>query len=262
MMKSMSRSKARRSPSSENSFAGSRDQIAWNVLVHVQQAEQVVEPVVEGVRIALDVEEQVARRRRRERRQAAIDVDLAAGSGRSSSYLSSALAPTLQLDPRLFVDADERALADALELRLHRQGEVAERLAGWRRRARRAPAAAGPRSRRRGSGGRHLDAVSRIRPPSGRRRSARRAPGMSPRAGRSAASRRPASPGNGRGRSGSRPCSRRRAGARRCGRCRRGRRGATRDGRPGCRSSWSTYEQIWRIALALTWRASLVSATS
>ena len=233
MMTSTSCSKARRSPSSENSLAGSRDQIAVNVSSDVQQAEQVVEPVVEGVWIALDIEEQVAGRRRRERRQPAIDVDLAA-RWEEELVFALALAATLQLDPCLFVDADERTLADSLELRLHRQAADHRALPGWRRRAGRALAAAAPRSRRRGSGDRHLDAVSRIRPPSGRRRSARPARGMSSRAGRSAVSRRPASPGTGRGRSGSRPCSRRRAAARRCGRCRRGRRGATRDGRPGC----------------------------
>ena len=40
------------------------------------------------------------------------------------------VAATLQLDPGLFVDADERALADSLELRLHRQAQVTERLQG------------------------------------------------------------------------------------------------------------------------------------
>ena len=84
---SMSRSNARRSASSVNSPSGSRDQIASNVAVDAHQAEEVVEPVVERVRIALDVEEQVARRGRREARQPALDVDRlarpAAGAARS-----------------------------------------------------------------------------------------------------------------------------------------------------------------------------------
>ena len=61
---------------------------------------------------------------------------------------------------------------------------------------------------------------------------------------------------------GSRPCSRRRAGARPRGRCRRARRASTRAGRPGSARAGRRTMQIWRTALAFTWRASFVSATS
>ena len=233
MMRSISRSKARRSPSSENSFAASRDQIARECLVHVQQAEQVVEPVVEGVWIALDVEEQVAGRRRRQRCQPAIDVDLAA---RWEQELVLALRP--RGDPPAG-SVPARGRGRARPRRLPRAAapsaaEVAERFEGGDAAHAERPPLAGrdpgdeaqvvvlaPPLRAFGRPAADVAVLDGLRV---RRR----------RADRSAVSRRPASPGTGRGRSGSRPCSRRPAAARRCGRCRRGRRGATRAGRPGC----------------------------
>ena len=129
MMRSISRSKARRSPSSENSPASSRDQMAWNVAVGLEDAEQVVEAVVEGVRIALDVEEQVARRGRRQRGEAALRLDLLARRGQEQLVREPPVAAALELDARL--------LADARRAPLRRRpssggsigsGEVAERL--------------------------------------------------------------------------------------------------------------------------------------
>ena len=53
--------------------------------VDLEDPEQVVEAVVEGVRVALEVEEQVAGRWRRQRGQAALLADRLLGPGGSSS---------------------------------------------------------------------------------------------------------------------------------------------------------------------------------
>ena len=230
----------------------------------VEEPEQVVEPVVEGVRVALDVEEQVARRGRRQRGQARARArSPRPAPGTKQLVAERARAPALELDPGL--------LADAQRARLRRprssggsigSGEVAERLerrdAALGQRAplpRRDPgdeaevivlASTGDAFGRPAADVAVLDGLRVGRSPAGRR----------------AASRRPASPGTGRGRSGSRPCSRRRADV---STARALPPSATwsHSGRtPWIRSSWSTYEQIWRTALALTWRASFVSATS
>ena len=81
MKRSISRSNARRSPSSENSPCVVARPEGVEVAVELEDAEQVVEPVVEGIRIALDVEEQVAGRRRRQRGEATLGLDLLVGRG-------------------------------------------------------------------------------------------------------------------------------------------------------------------------------------
>ena len=96
--------------------------------VHVEDAEQVVEPVVERERVALDVEEQVAGRRRRERGQTASELDRVVGAGQEELVLEPAVAASLELDPGLLADPLQGARADVLERRLHRQRQVAERL--------------------------------------------------------------------------------------------------------------------------------------
>ena len=91
MKKSMSRSNARRSPSSENSSVVVARPERVERAVDLEDPEEVVEPVVEGVRVALDVEEQIARRGWRERGQTALGLDLGSpGPGRSSSYFGRA----------------------------------------------------------------------------------------------------------------------------------------------------------------------------
>ena len=92
MKRSMSRSNARRSAARrELARRASRDQMAWNVPSVSMHAEQVVEAVVERERVALDVEEQVARRRRRQRREAAVGLERPSPArAASSSYERSA----------------------------------------------------------------------------------------------------------------------------------------------------------------------------
>ena len=102
--------------------------MAWNVPSVLEDAEQVVEPVVEGVRVALDVEEQVARRRRRQRGQAALGLDLARGRRAGAARTEPRLAPSLELDPRLLADPHEARALVALERRRQRQRQLAERL--------------------------------------------------------------------------------------------------------------------------------------
>ena len=84
MKRSMSRSKARFSASRVTLPASSRAQKAWKVGLAVgvgqsrlEDAEEVVDPVVERVRVALDVEEQVARARLGQREEAAIRLEAA-----------------------------------------------------------------------------------------------------------------------------------------------------------------------------------------
>ena len=145
MMTSISRSKARRSPSSENSFGVIARPDGVERLVHVEQAEQVVEPVVEGVRIALDVEEQVAGRWWRQRRQPALDArPRSPGAGAKSSYWSW---PSRR--PSSWIRACSRTRTSAPSPTSSSggsigSGEVAERLERRRHRARPALAAAGP----------------------------------------------------------------------------------------------------------------------
>ena len=111
MKKSISRSNARRSPSSVNSPSSSRDQKAWNVPSTLEDAEQVVEPVVERVRVALDVEEQVAGRRRRERSPGRAPARSASPRlGQEQLVPTVAVAPALELDPGLLADPLERVL--------------------------------------------------------------------------------------------------------------------------------------------------------
>ena len=189
MKKSISRSKARRSPSSVNSPSSSRDQKAWNVPSDLEDAEQVVEPVVEGVRVALDVEEQVARRRRRERWRARAPARCGSpGFGQQQLVACVAGPASLELDagPARGRGQSARALVPSRG-GLHRQ-----------RRGRRAPRASRRRARCRARRCRADDPgdeaqvvvvaapLRRIRRPSGRRRSARRAPGRSPPAGTAA----------------------------------------------------------------------------
>ncbi len=143
------------------------------------------------------------------------------------------VAPTLELDPCLLVDADERSALVPSIVGCDRQRQIAERLERRRSRGRTVPGAGGPRSRRRGSGGRRRVVGRRTRRPTGTRRSARPAPGRWRPADRWRRSRRSWSRGSVAWRRGSRPCSRRRGGARRPGHCRPARRASTPAGRPG-----------------------------
>ena len=95
--------------------ASSRDQNAWNVPSTSRIAEQVVEAVVEGVRVALDVEEQVARRRRRSVASPRSGVELLARVRQQQLVVQAPLAAPFELDAGLLPDALEGVRAGALE---------------------------------------------------------------------------------------------------------------------------------------------------
>ena len=95
--------------------------------VHLEDAEEVVEAILERVRVALDVEEQVARRGRRKDGESPFRVDRVARR-EEQVVVEPAVPSALELDPGLFMDAFERTGARPLEPRVHRQRQLAERL--------------------------------------------------------------------------------------------------------------------------------------
>ncbi len=98
----------------------------------LEDAEQVVDAVVERERVALEVEEQVARARLGKAEQAPVRHRVAVGVAIEWQELPQHLVPVLglHLDPRLVLDPLERPGADALELRVHRQRQDGEPAAG------------------------------------------------------------------------------------------------------------------------------------
>src|SRR5439155_22759590 len=92
----------------------------------LEHAEQVVEAVVEGVWVALDVEEEVARRWRRQRGKTPLGLDRPVRLWKEQLVMRPLLAATLELDPGLPVDPAERAGTRALERRRHRQRQLAK----------------------------------------------------------------------------------------------------------------------------------------
>ena len=148
----------------------------------LQHAEQVLDAVVERERVALDVEEEVVRRRLGQHEEAPIGNERAVlvALGIEELRLRDPLVLALDLDAGLLADALEGLAAHALEARRHRQLEdrelaAARDAAPLERRplARRDPGDQATDRRPRGAGpcsGR----------PSGRRRSARPAPGRWP----------------------------------------------------------------------------------
>ena len=95
--------------------------------VRLEDAEQVIEAVVEGVRIALDVEEEVVRRRGRQRREAALRIDgcTRAGQEKLVTVVARRDGPRAGAGPapRTLV---EGAAARPLEWRVRRKREPAE----------------------------------------------------------------------------------------------------------------------------------------
>ena len=102
--------------------------------VGLEEAEEIVEPVIERVRIALDVEEQIARRGWRQRREPAIELDRRAGLGQEQLVFEASVTAALELDPGLLADARQRPGADVGQRRVHRQRQVTERFERRRRR--------------------------------------------------------------------------------------------------------------------------------
>ena len=92
--------------------------------VHVEDAEEVVEAVVVGVRVALDIEEEVARARQRQPGQATFGFDRLAGCGQDELVRRRPHAASLHLEAGLGVNALERRRADAGDLQ--RQGSVCQ----------------------------------------------------------------------------------------------------------------------------------------
>ena len=143
--------------------------------VGLEEAEQVVEPVVERVRVALEVEEQVARDR-----AAAAIAEAALGLDRRQQLVkqpSVLAAPALDLDPRLLADPLERAApvpSSGGSNGIGSGAELDERVdAACHQRLPLPAADPGDQAR----GGRLRGAGPCIARPSGRRRSARPAPG-------------------------------------------------------------------------------------
>src|ERR671921_79632 len=96
--------------------------------IRLEDAEEVVEPVVERVRIALEVEEEVARRRWRQRREPSLRREWL-GLGRQEQLVAMlAGSPSLQLDPRLLPNPDQRVATDPLERWRDRERKIAEGL--------------------------------------------------------------------------------------------------------------------------------------
>jgi len=92
----------------------------------VHDAEEIFEAILEGVRIALDIEEQVSRRRDRERGETALRLRTLAVLGKEELVLDGALYPPLELDASLLADALQGALRGSIEWRHKRQWERAE----------------------------------------------------------------------------------------------------------------------------------------
>ena len=128
--------------------SASRLQIAWNFGVRsppaggpalvvlgqagLQDAEQVVHPVVQGERIPLEVQVQVSLARLRQAEEPAEGHRLAVLAAVQGEQLPEDPAGVLRrhLDPGLLADAREGLPADVLEGRCHRQLEAGEAAAG------------------------------------------------------------------------------------------------------------------------------------
>src|SRR3990172_9323508 len=92
----------------------------------VHDAKQVVQTVVERVRVSLDVEKQVARRRHRQRRQAALRIN-GLTRGREQQLVLQPPSPTpFQLKTRLFADARQSHRTRSFQRRGHRQRELTQ----------------------------------------------------------------------------------------------------------------------------------------
>src|SRR4029079_12296765 len=81
----------------------------------------VIKTVFEGVRVALDVEEEIAARGRRQRRESPFRLVGLARLGSKELVLQTCLAPAFELDACLLADASQGGGRGPLELRLHRQ---------------------------------------------------------------------------------------------------------------------------------------------
>ena len=91
-----------------------------------QDAEEIVETVLERVRVALDVEEQVVRRRLRKAREATFRFDQHAGSRRKQLVPQPPLEPALELDSSLLPNSREGSGTRSLDRRHHGQVQTAE----------------------------------------------------------------------------------------------------------------------------------------
>ena len=118
MKRSMSRSNARCSASGVTRPSSSRAQKAWNVgspsgvaQAGLEDAEEVVDPVLEGERVALDVEEQVARARLRQDQQAPVRLERSPSAEPGRRHELVERPPgilAVDLEARLLVDARQR----------------------------------------------------------------------------------------------------------------------------------------------------------
>ena len=118
--------------------------------VGLQDAEEVVETVLERERVAFDVEEQVAFRRLGERGEPPFRVDRLARCRQQQLVARCVGEAPFELDPGLLADADQRLFAGALDLRRHGERQPAEVRRASQSHGPRVPAAAVPRCRRRG----------------------------------------------------------------------------------------------------------------
>src|SRR5260370_28124030 len=91
--------------------------VAWTPLRHLEDAEQVLEPVVTYKRIAFHIEEEVLRRRRGERLEAE-----ALAERRQHLKRKRVALPLEHLQPGLLAKAGERHLVDALDRLVDRAG--------------------------------------------------------------------------------------------------------------------------------------------
>ena len=236
--------------------------------VDVDHAEEVVDAVVERVRVALEVEEQVAGDRAREGwRARARDRSARPAWASSSSWIGFGSAATLDLDAGLLAHALDAGCARPVEWRVERdrrrgQSHDGVQLAGDERLAlpggdagdEREVVVSTPSQLAQLGPAADVAMLDRLGVGRGRRVDGAAAPARRTSRDRLLEARF--------GRPVSTPCSRRRAG------------GAVSRALPpsttficsGCTPwilvSCSTYEQIWSTAPALTWRASFVSATS
>ena len=94
--------------------------------VGLEDAEEVVEAVIEGVWVPLDIEEEVVRGGRWEAGEAALRVDRGTGTGEKELVPRLPGEASLELDPRLLPDPGEGAATRGLERRAERQLEAAE----------------------------------------------------------------------------------------------------------------------------------------
>ena len=99
----------------------------------LEHPEEVVDPVVQGERVAFDVEEQVAGRRGGKAQQPAVGFEGAIPQAARREALGQHERPdgvALRLDARLLAHARKARRGRALERRSHRQGQPAQRGAG------------------------------------------------------------------------------------------------------------------------------------